>query len=514
MMSLRITDSFKASLLVQHMHRSLVNMLRYQQMGSSGRRVNSYSDDPRAVAAIQRYRSLLDINEQFQRNASRARSFVEATDFALQDVSELLAEVRALALEECSAAATPATNDMAAVAVDQLLQQILDSLNTSVEGNYIFSGQYTNVPPFVQSGDEVVYQGDSEYIEVQIGQHSQITANIPGDIFMGSSNAQLVGVVDMAPRLQNSDPLDLLNLGNGWEPGRFAVTDGNDVTHTIDLTGASTVGDVLLRIFTQSGGALSVAISSDGRSLTVSGTGPLTFSELDGGGTGRSLGLEGESDTDTFVGSDIRRAPNHRTNLADIPALNGALPLGEIVVQVGDTETTVDFSGAATIGDLNTILDAALPGLSVRVNGSVLTIVSSTAQSFQVRNAAGSTTASDLGLVGSGSPVRLFGLLNDLKAALQAHDTDAVRESLVELEAVENTVQAALIRVGGKETTLDWTAEVLRQRNERLQSNLSLEWDADLADVATELTRAETVYQATLLMTSRLFETNLMDYLR
>jgi flagellin-like hook-associated protein FlgL len=84
----------------------------------------------------------------------------------------------------------------------------------------------------------------------------------------------------------------------------------------------------------------------------------------------------------------------------------------------------------------------------------------------------------------------------------------------VELEAVENTVQAALIRVGGKETTLDWTAEVLRQRNERLQSNLSLEWDADLADVATELTRAETVYQATLLMTSRLFETNLMDYLR
>jgi flagellar hook-associated protein 3 len=514
MTSLRITDAYKASLLVRHMHRSLANMLHYQRMGSSGRRVNSYSDDPRSVAAIQRYRSLIDINAQFQRNASRARGFVEATDFALQDVSASLAEVRALALQECSAAATPTTNDMAAEAVDELLGQILDSLNTTVEGNYLFGGQYTNIAPFVRSGDEVVYQGDSEFIEVQIAQHTQIAANIPGDIFMGTSNARLVGVVDMAPRLQNSDPLAMLNLGNGWSPGRLAITDGNDVTHSIDLTGASTVGDVLQAILAQSGGALSAAISSDGRGLTVSGTGPLTISELDGGSTARSLGLEGTTDADTFVGSDIRRAPSHRTSLADVPALAGALPLGEIVVQVGDTETTVDFAGATTIGDLNTILGAALPGLSVRADGTVLTIVSSTAEGFQVRNAAGSTTASDLGLVGAGSPVRLFGLLSGLKAALLAHDTEAIRSSLVELGAVENTVQAALIRVGGKETTLDWTEDVLRQRNERLQSALSLEWDADMATVATELTRAETVYQSTLLMTSRLFETNLMDYLR
>ena len=71
-----------------------------------------------------------------------------------------------------------------------------------------------------------------------------------------------------------------------------------------------------------------------------------------------------------------------------------------------------------------------------------------------------------------------------------------------------------MIRNGGRQNDLDWSEGVLRQRNERLRSNLSLETDVDVAQVASDLSRAETTYQASLLVASKLYQTNLMQYLR
>ena len=54
-MSMRITDSYMASILLGDLNRSLGNMLDQQRMAGSMRRLNSYADDPRAVGTINRY---------------------------------------------------------------------------------------------------------------------------------------------------------------------------------------------------------------------------------------------------------------------------------------------------------------------------------------------------------------------------------------------------------------------------------------------------------------------------
>ena len=71
-----------------------------------------------------------------------------------------------------------------------------------------------------------------------------------------------------------------------------------------------------------------------------------------------------------------------------------------------------------------------------------------------------------------------------------------------------------MMKNGGRQKDLDWAEGILRQRDERLRSNLSLEYDADVAQVASDLSRAETSYQASLLVTSKLYQNNLMQYLR
>ena len=60
---------------------------------------------------------------------------------------------------------------------------------------------------------------------------------------------------------------------------------------------------------------------------------------------------------------------------------------------------------------------------------------------------------------------------------------------------------------------MDWVRSLLMQRDEQLRGKLSLERDADLAQVSSDLAQAEMSYQSSLLVTSKLFQANLMMYL-
>jgi flagellin-like hook-associated protein FlgL len=154
-----------------------------------------------------------------------------------------------------------------------------------------------------------------------------------------------------------------------------------------------------------------------------------------------------------------------------------------------------------------------MPGYQLRLDASGLSIVSGSTATFTVTNVGAPDTASLLGLEGTGTPVRMFGILEDLRAALDADDPTAIRGSLVELEALEQMIHSQLIKVGGRQQDLDWNEMLLMQRDTQLRSKLSLEQDADVAKVASDLAAAEMSYQSSLLVTSRLFQSNLMMYL-
>jgi len=512
-MPIRISDNYLSQILVGDLNRSLGRLLELQRQASTMRRVNDFADDPRAVGAIQRYKTLLASNDQYLRNVTRSRSVVEGSDSALQDISGLLAEMRELSLRESSAVATTQSRQTAVIQVENLVDRMLDLLNSSVEGNYIFGGTRSDQPPFVRNGDTVIYQGNDDLMITSTGPHSQQVLNIPGSEFIGAMSATLSGSVDLAPRLDPTTSLGDINLGAGWQPGRIQIRDGNNTTWTVDLTGATTVDDVISAINTTTGGTVTAGLRADGAGLELAGTGPITVSELEDGTAATALGINGTSEADVFTRRDIRAALSTTTDLADIAALDGSLPLGTIEVDIDGVVTTVDFSGATTVADLQSSLSAALPGFQLRVDRSGLSIVSGSTENFEIRNAGAPDTATLLGLEGTGTPVRLFGVLEDLRAALQADDPEAIRGVAGELEALEQLIQAQMIKVGGRQRDLDWTETLLMKRDTELRSKLSLERDADVAQVSSDLAAAEMSYQSSLLVTSKLFQQNLMMYL-
>jgi flagellin-like hook-associated protein FlgL len=331
---------------------------------------------------------------------------------------------------------------------------------------------------------------------------------------MGSQSSTLGGGTDMAPRLQNTTSLSDLDLGQGWAAGSIKITDGTGSIWEVDLSSSLTIADVTAAIAAQTGGAVTASVAPTGHALQLSGTGPLDVDEVGDGTTAVSLGINADTTASTLTGRDIRPAADATTALADIGTLAGRLPLGSIDVQWQGTTYNLDLSPAATLGDLQAIFNGAVPGMELIIRDSSLSIVGNSPEMFTITNADATNSASALGIYGEGSPVRLFGMLEDLQAALAAGDTDAIRGTINELTAVEDTIYQLLVKNGGRQTDLDWAERVLNRRNERLRSNLSLEYDADIAQVASDLSRAETSYQASLLVTSKLYQTNLMQYLR
>jgi flagellar hook-associated protein 3 FlgL len=513
-MSIRITDNYLSAILVGDLNRSLNYLFDQQRIAGSLKRVNSYADDPRAVGSIHRLNALIQRNDQYRSNVSRSRTLVDSTDDALQTVSDILADIRVLALRESSALASPASMGNAVVEADNLMGRLLEVLNTSIEGTYLFAGRNSSSTPFTRAGGTVSYLGDDGEILARTGPNSTLALNIPGSVFMGSHSSLLQGTVDLAPRLDATTPLADLNLGAGWNAGSISIANGNGGVFQVDLTGALTVADVLQRINTGTSGTVTAAVAADGTGIQLTGTGPLTVAEVDGGTTANSLGLAGTSPDNYLDGDDLRPALSADTLLSDIAALAGNLPLGSIQVAGPNGTTTVDLSNAVTAGDLRTAFNNAAPGLELVIDGAGLRVTGSTPDVFTIASAAPGDTAGILGLAGQGRPVRLFGLLEDLQASLAAGDKDAVASTVNELLAINTTIAGLMVKTGGRQESLDWAENILVQRDERLRTQLSLEADADVAQLAANLSRAESSYQASLLVTSKLFENNLMMYLR
>jgi len=294
-------------------------------------------------------------------------------------------------------------------------------------------------------------------------------------------------------------------------------TGSSGVEQTVDLSGAGTIGDVI-SLFASAG--LTAAVSADGTHLTVSdpGGGALTVRDADGTSTAASLGIVGSSTSDTITGTDIRTSPQWSTNLADIESLVAAMPMGQIRLSMNEISVTIDLSGSATLDDIRSTFEAAvtaagLPPLSMDLDGAAINVVSTTGETWTIRNETSDNTADDLGLVGTGRPARLFGTLEALAESLRTDDTDGIRDAIGELEGLEQHILEIEMEVGSKQNMLEWMEGRLTDRNYSLNENLSRVRDADVIEVASSLTQAQTAYQASLMVSSKLLQTNLFQFL-
>jgi len=312
----RVSDLYVRERLLAQVQQDQLAMFRSQTMLSTGHRFQVPSEDPVASIQVINLQSLLERKAQVRANLNTNLGFLSATDAALSQVSQIMADVRATALGVVGTIATDVQRRAAADQVRQALRQLVDTGNQSFRGRYLFAGSVSGVRPFELGGTTVRYVGNEDYLSSYADIDLMFNTNLTGSEVFGAISQAVLGTTTFIPALRPNVPLADLRDGQGISRGSIEIL-VNTRSYLVDLSKASTVEDVALLIHHHTRGAVKAWVGAEG--LVLEGSGNLVVREVAGGRTASDLGILTETTPGTrIVGQPLRPILKPTTLLADL----------------------------------------------------------------------------------------------------------------------------------------------------------------------------------------------------
>ncbi len=192
---MRIANKTIYDSITRNLTKTSTEMFRANQTVSSGKRINSLSDDPVGLVAVLDLRSSQAHVEQLERNIAMGKSWLNMGESALTQIEDVLTETKTLCVQMANATQGATERKNAAAVVEGQFQQILALANTQVGGRYIFGGTRTDTMPFVYDEGtgpadpvdpaKVTYQGNDVPFSVKIGKVTDVAVGRNGETIFG-----------------------------------------------------------------------------------------------------------------------------------------------------------------------------------------------------------------------------------------------------------------------------------------------------------------------------------------
>ena len=179
---MRITDSLAYGSLASNINTDLQSLNTVQSQISSGKKLQTFSDDAAGASQSLVLRSALGDNAQYQRNATSASAFLSATQGALSSATSIVQSARQIAVAGANSTQTPDSLAALGDQVDGALQQLTQQANTQTQGRYIFGGTNTTAAPYDATQ---TYQGNTQAISSTLSPGNSLQVNTPGSTAFG-----------------------------------------------------------------------------------------------------------------------------------------------------------------------------------------------------------------------------------------------------------------------------------------------------------------------------------------
>ncbi|WP_319402252.1 flagellar hook-associated protein FlgL [uncultured Anaeromusa sp.] len=242
---MRITNNMMFDTSIRNLNANLERLDAAQVQYSTQSKIQVPSDDPVIATRAIKYRDYVADVQQYQKNTSDATSWMEVTDDALQGIADYMTRLKELISN--GANDTNSTSSKAAIAdeIKEIKKGLVDTMNTSYAGRYVFAGYNTDQPPYklvtetLSSGakvDKVLYKGQA----LSVG--GPVSASIP--------NADILNFCDdtvakSAPVYNQKGTWNLTANGTEYSVDLSAVTNAGTLQTAIDTAagaGTFTVG--------------------------------------------------------------------------------------------------------------------------------------------------------------------------------------------------------------------------------------------------------------------------------
>ena len=181
---MRITN---ASMVRSHLYdtqNNLTNMIKINQQISTGKVINTVSDDPHKAIKIMNINNEIKYTEKYNYNIDESVGWMNTTDGALDNVGNLLGEIKETILKVGNG--TYSQNEMKSLNEDmnEKIKQLADTLNSTHGGKYLFGGSSVDDAPItvIENPDGTV---KLEFSKDKNGQTIPNTDDLKADISSG-----------------------------------------------------------------------------------------------------------------------------------------------------------------------------------------------------------------------------------------------------------------------------------------------------------------------------------------
>ncbi|RKY58922.1 MAG: flagellar hook-associated protein 3 [Candidatus Neomarinimicrobiota bacterium] len=184
---MRVTQSMMTRTLISNLNKGRESMSTSQSIMSTGKNLQSASDDPVKYATTTRYKETYSQNEQYQKNILDAKGWVDTTSSILNDIYSNVLSAKDLAYSAADSSSSTEELETMADQLEGFISEIYSLTNSKYLGKYLFSGTRTvEDKPFDYDGSTVDYIGNEGKITRRISEGYDATINISGDEIMNT----------------------------------------------------------------------------------------------------------------------------------------------------------------------------------------------------------------------------------------------------------------------------------------------------------------------------------------
>lgn len=514
---MRVTNGMLMNNTLNGLYKNMNNMNKLYGQMTTGKKIQTVSDNPVIAGRALKLKTTVLETEQYESNAKEAASWMDITEVALDNITSIMKEIRTKIVQ--GANSTLEEEDKLAIKTDiaQLYEQVLQEVNTTYDGRYIFSGYKTNQP--VALPKETTLDED-----VTVNKDMSIPSGTDikeGSTIKDGSTLALDTVLGVGTTIPGGSTLTTGTTLSADEAQSLLGITLSDTTYTLDA-------DYTIPSGTKISEAAALELGIDANHAVIyedAATNTKTYMINEGGFTiSKDTTLTKDTAEEVL---DVTVSKDSYTITADITVANattlkGAMTLGADCKMNGDVVLQGESSlGSGTVLAKDSVLLAGTTLPKGAFNPKVYGLTDGQSIAYEV----GTNNTIDVNVLGMDSVVS--DLLASLGAIYTAVDASLNGDSNYTTEALYDVFNDAIGKMdkhladvsekvadlGSRMARVDYVQNRLVDQETTFKSLLSETEDIDIEEVYVEFNVQYATYQSALQATSKIITNTLADYL-
>jgi flagellin-like hook-associated protein FlgL len=224
-MTYRVTNSMMQSLMLNDMHTNLNKLLDIQQQLSTQRKYQYASQNPHAVTKGMNIETMMTETKQYISNLQDAVSWLKFTDDALGDLNDMFVRIRELAVKGGDGSLESVDRMAIGEELRQLKEAFMSVANSTIGGEYLFSGLKTDTIPFsVGANGDVVYNGNDYALFWEFARQQTGKVSLTGrEVFPLDETTNRLKGVEVPMDFQWTGRNEILEFKVGWNTVKVRI---------------------------------------------------------------------------------------------------------------------------------------------------------------------------------------------------------------------------------------------------------------------------------------------------